>query len=766
MVRDYKPPFAVILTGVPKSATYEVREWVGNTFTLAVTPLCACDCIYSWGFQPIEYFLGLSANYTATGGFQPIALPPHSCVWVFDSHKHPRSPTSTRGMVLARIAVDDKSDLRTCIKVALDWVFDTNLYETNCHDAFAECTVVVAGQTKAVAATSPIASQTKAVAATRPIATAASSKSPHQVAASESVAERVPLECTPCGSIAPRILPSGNETDEDHRRRHPKKVRSCTQCTWMKNGSAWQILCAHECPATKQMVCPIQRAPPETGGLFRVGCSDCAAYLKHLRAAGGAGSHPRVKTAFARFQISARSSFQRCRFQEHCKGEFHLKALAWKYPGKSVASGTATGEGGKYKEGDGDKDKELQGAPHITNFIWALILPHGSSSNASLATFMRLNTLDVQNAGQKLDRHHTTVSKYHRSAGAHLHNVHCDVVARSSRLAFAFDDMDRINTLRCRVSYMTPKVGSVEFLADVAMDFGFEVEDHARAVTTSLQRVCRKVQGKQIGAIKYEPLSAEKWKHVQKIAFAGASDGLLCAVKAIQKLKDDGELNLRYQFRDTAHAGRTIMTGVLRNTLETNELEALFISGEKSFCKRVRYSRLFRGIWRRKQRTDFDSLVGICEDCSYAPHRFDSEKGPRMTLIDHMGAVIETLVEVANDPNPNHKEDAAWAKKLVRVASGVEGFEKLLRFAVDTDFVVHVGILIRVADKTNKDSTVTYTQCQECLSSSEALFKDLGVFRAEASALFVFGAFSLFYLFNVLCLVYISIWGFGASSRL
>ena len=69
-----------------------------------------------------------------------------------------------------------------------------------------------------------------------------------------------------------------------------------------------------------------------------------------------------------------------------------------------------------------------------------------------------------------------------------------------------------------------------------------------------------------------------------------------------------------------------------------------------------------------------------------------------MTLIDHMGAAIETLVEVANDPKPNHKEDAAWAKKLVRVVSGVEGFEKMLRFAVGTDFVVHVGILIRVAD--------------------------------------------------------------------
>jgi hypothetical protein len=184
-------------------------------------------------------------------------------------------------MVLARIAVDDKSDLRTCIKVALDWVFDTNLYETNCHDAFAECTVVVAGQKKAVAATASqpalgaLAPKIKgSVTATevvphRPIATAASSKSPPlEVAASESVAARVPLECTPCGSMAPRIVPSGNETDEDHRRRHPKKVRSCTQCTWMKNGSAWQILCAHECPATKQMVCPIQRAPPETGGAF------------------------------------------------------------------------------------------------------------------------------------------------------------------------------------------------------------------------------------------------------------------------------------------------------------------------------------------------------------------------------------------------------------------------------------------------------------------------------------------------------------------
>jgi hypothetical protein len=62
---------------------------------------------------------------------------------------------------------------------------------------------------------------------------------------------------------------------------------------------------------------------------------------------------------------------------------------------------------------------------------------------------------------------------------------------------------------------------------------------------------------------------------MKKISYAGTSDGLPVAVKAVQKLRDGGVLDLRYQFRDEAHTQRTIMQGVLRNTLENQRARGI-----------------------------------------------------------------------------------------------------------------------------------------------------------------------------------------------
>jgi hypothetical protein len=47
-------------------------------------------------------------------------------------------------MVLAIIKVE--TDLPTTLQTAIDWIFNHNLYETNCHREFIECTVVVLDQ--------------------------------------------------------------------------------------------------------------------------------------------------------------------------------------------------------------------------------------------------------------------------------------------------------------------------------------------------------------------------------------------------------------------------------------------------------------------------------------------------------------------------------------------------------------------------------------------------------------------------------------------
>ena len=80
--------------------------------------------------------------------------------------------------------------------------------------------------------------------------------------------------------------------------------------------------------------------------------------------------------------------------------------------------------------------------------------------------------------------------------------------------------------------------------------------------------------------------------------------------------------------------------------LHDSALDSLFVTGDQSFCKKVKYSRRFRAIWTRKQHGDFDSFLGVMQDLSYSPNRLDSEADPRAMLIDKMGATIDTCIEV------------------------------------------------------------------------------------------------------------------------
>ena len=321
----------------------------------------------------------------------------------------------------------------------------------------------------------------------------------------------VPLECQPC---AKRNSPAStshcvNETDEEHTIKHPKPIRSCPHCRWLRNGPAWQAVAAYTCPITEQLISPIQRAPTALGGLFRIGCSDCASYLKHL----GHRHRHRNRESFARFEVTATSSFQRQRFIDHVEGPFHKDALSWKF---SESPKTNLIKAAKQEAGG---DNVVPGAPPVNNFLWALMLPHGPCSNRQYKSFMQLHSLDSGNAGAIIDRGHHTVAKMHGSAGAYLHNKHVDLVSKSVRLSFAFDDMDQINILRCRVTYMTPRVGTCEFVAPAVMDFGVEVEDNEKAVKTSLQRLCQKITGKQsrVGPIVHEPVDMVRWRHMSDV---------------------------------------------------------------------------------------------------------------------------------------------------------------------------------------------------------------------------------------------------------
>ena len=153
---------------------------------------------------------------------------------------------------------------------------------------------------------------------------------------------------------------------------------------------------------------------------------------------------------------------------------------------------------------------------------------------------------------------------------------------------------------------MQPTVGSREFFADASLDLAL-TEDQANVVRRSLQQLCVKSTappksgGRAVGV---HPASSavdpESWAHVQAITTGGTSDGLLTAVYGVQRLKTTGELpHFRYQWKDRPHTTRTIQKSVLRNMLHDSALDSLFVTGDQSFCKKVKYSRRFRAIWTR-----------------------------------------------------------------------------------------------------------------------------------------------------------------------
>ena len=91
-------------------------------------------------------------------------------------------------------------------------------------------------------------------------------------------------------------------------------------------------------------------------------------------------------------------------------------------------------------------------------------------------------------------------------------------------------------------------------------------------------------------------------------------------------------------------------------------------------------------------------------------------------LYMRLRAVVGTLVEVR--AVAKHPKDAAWATSLIRLISGADGFNKLVKFAVDCDFAVAAGLLIRLQDKPSADIAVSVTEVTECLEICHVLCEE------------------------------------------
>ena len=721
MAREYERPFSILITGIPKSVTYgRDKTWTGDTFVMNVLD---------------------------------------GCIWTFDSHRHPRASSSLRGSVLSTLHGSQPADILTMIK----WIFETNLFDLNCHDNFVEATIVVpierggARSSAAIpAAPSPATSAKPVTPAApsqitlaRPVtpaapaqATAPASNDTAPVSASNaahhskaSKANRVPCLQTvpPLAVVTEAVSQSIGETDEAHRERHLKFVATCAHCQWLKHHHEWQRQTARLDPSSQCKVSPIQRAPVDAGP-FRIGCVDCAEFMKHLAAnpaeAKDTYCHfaPR-KGAYAWFKVTDVSEFTTKKVMRHSEGMYHTEASAWRCKGDSPSAPSQT------QTSESPVLQGVKGVPSVESFLWALSIPRTNASNRSFKATMAKH--DVQwAADMTCDRDHKAVKRMQWSGGGVLHDAHVQEVGICSRLFFAFDDMDQINTLRVRISSVTPTVHSQEFYADSVLDFGTSVQCQRDAVKESLEQITINTT-----APSQDPRPAvdpARWAHITSVTRGAAMDGLLPAMQGIALLQ--GEItNLRHAYKDKPHTTRTVIQSVLRNMCNGSKLEALLISGEKSFVKRVKYCKSFRKIWIRRQHGDFDSFLGVLEHLSYSPNRMDSVLDPRAILCDKMHCLIDVLLEVKLkwEAQAAEGEDLAWLVALLRAMSGPGGLNDLVVFAVDTDFIKINHLLLRVQDKSDHgncpDVSLSGDECAQALKQSKALFGDLGVFDATAT---------------------------------
>ena len=383
----------------------------------------------------------------------------------------------------------------------------------------------------------------------------------------------------------------------------------------------------------------------------------------------------------------------------------------------------------------------MEGVPRPEKFVWAVTNCHAAGSYRDFQQFCESAELtSVLPTGRiKTDSGRNTCKQIVTAWGAVLADEHRSILSKGRRLSFSFDERDQVFVNRVRIVVSWPSVKAYEFVAGVVRDFGHGIDERADTAWESLKALCIKQVGKRgsDGVNGPEDEACNRLlETLQAITFAGSSDGAEVAIQGIQKLRTSGRLpNLRYQFRDRPHTTRTCVKNTLSYMEEGQELLEALVSGQNSFCKRVKFSRRFQQLWKKHQRADavaspdVEEFVQVLENLSYKECRFDHRSEPMSILCMKFRAVVGVLVELHTDKD--HPQDAAWAKGLLRLISGTDGFNKLMKFGVDCDFAVAAGLLIRLQDKSSADISLSVSEVTDCLEICHVLFQKGHVFDLQ-----------------------------------
>ena len=528
-------------------------------------------------------------------------------IYLVDSHAHDSVPA---GMLRASVKGTQFADRA---KVMCDWIWSDRglLVEINCNrDLVVDITVIKNPNPRPQASAESVAASQSATSSQAVASQGATGRSGHVPIASQGASVRQDAASRQSGGMPMKAMAC---CTGDHEKNHPKFVKDCVECRWRHNGPKWQRLTSFHHPVTGVLVTPIVEKPPELRDFFAIGCSLCANYVNKMGCKGN---------SFAQFEVCSLATLQAQEMMRHCKGELHVKAMA------DLSSGLQP-ENTQTPDDTGVSTSGQEGVPRPEKFVWAVTTCHAAGSWRDYRKFCETMDLTsyLSSGSQVTDSSRQTCMKLTMAWGAVLQDQHQALLRKSQRLAFSIDERDQEFVNRVRVVVCNPKVQAHEFLAPIVRDYGHGIVECADAAWESLKGLCvKRVGRRERGGVTgpKDVLDEKLLQRLQDITFAGASDGAEVAIQGIQKLRLSARLpKLRYQFRDRPHTTRTCVKNVLSYMGEGTALLEGLVSGKESFCKRVKYSRRFQQLWKKRQREDLDEFMGVCENLAYKECRFD-----------------------------------------------------------------------------------------------------------------------------------------------
>ena len=109
----------------------------------------------------------------------------------------------------------------------------------------------------------------------------------------------------------------------------------------------------------------------------------------------------------------------------------------------------------------------------------------------------------------------------------------------------------------------------------------------------------------------------------------------------------------------TPHTALIALARMQRSMQTMRDVKGFRITGENTFCKRIRYQSTAEADLKFIDGCDnFEDLL----DLASAPHRWSTKAKAMSALCSKITKVMKMIDKWAGDPNPNHKDRKSWAK--------------------------------------------------------------------------------------------------------